>query len=486
MDQAIGLNGFVDDPIDVLAVAGIVREYHSWEWDAPGGGDAKAYPDDLNHFAPNAGGWWNFDDYYAKFRSAPSAVVPAPVMQGSIAWLDPNHDAQPVPRGASTTDPRSYLAHADHLFQFAARYGSARVPDDRLKLAPGQPKKSGLGLIGYFEDWNEPNRFWLGKPGSPGNFSADELGAMLSADYDADCGALGDRAGVRTADPSARMVMAGLVGIDIAYLSAVKTWADAHRGGSFPADVINVHSYSRDPKETGVTERHAGGGISPEADGLEKKLRELVAWRDANLPGRELWLSEFGYDTHPNSPQRAPVVGKQSELVVQGEWLVRTLLASLAAGIDRAFIYMSRDVSAASSTQFSTSGLVYYGDRLPPGRKKHEPKPSWYFVATMKARLAGMVWSGKRESGDPRVMVYGFRSLTTHAGAYVVWAPSSNDTHVSGYRLATGRAADATLVELVPGEKAGKESKLVPRDGAVRIDVSERPVFVLVNDVGAE
>ena len=32
-DKAIGVNGFVDDPIEVTKVAGMVREYHNREWD---------------------------------------------------------------------------------------------------------------------------------------------------------------------------------------------------------------------------------------------------------------------------------------------------------------------------------------------------------------------------------------------------------------------------------------------------------------------
>ena len=34
MDQFVGTNAFIDDPLDKLAVpVGFVREYHSWQWD---------------------------------------------------------------------------------------------------------------------------------------------------------------------------------------------------------------------------------------------------------------------------------------------------------------------------------------------------------------------------------------------------------------------------------------------------------------------
>ena len=45
--------------------------------------------------------------------------------------------------------------------------------------------------------------------------------------------------------------------------------------------------------------QNAGGnyGISPEDCGLSSTVSALCAWRDANVPGLEVWLSEFGYDT---------------------------------------------------------------------------------------------------------------------------------------------------------------------------------------------
>jgi hypothetical protein len=34
MDELIGTNAFIDDPIDRMVAVGFVREYHSWAWDA--------------------------------------------------------------------------------------------------------------------------------------------------------------------------------------------------------------------------------------------------------------------------------------------------------------------------------------------------------------------------------------------------------------------------------------------------------------------
>ncbi|HEV8245322.1 MAG TPA: hypothetical protein VGP93_06125 [Polyangiaceae bacterium] len=476
------MNGFIDDPIAVLAVAGIVREYHPWAWDEGDGASYRGYPGNENKWAPSyaGGGGWNFDSYYRSYQASKSAVIPAPVIQGSVRWLTSDSEAQPVARGQSSTEPRSYAAHADHLFQYAARYGKTKVALDKLKLADGQPRASGLGLVSYFENWNEPDKWWKGAPGAPGNFSAEEFAAMTSADYDGHCRALGETVGVRNADPEARMVLGGLAGQDkvnqLPYLSAIKAWADEHRGGSFPADVINVHHYSR----------NASHGISPEEDQLKSKLEEIVAWRDQNVPGRELWLSEFGYDTNSVTQQGVPSIGTRSEYVVQGAWNIRSYLAAAAAGIDRAFLFMIRDTNYQDKTQFSSSGLVYYGDGSrppPPGKKNHDPKPSWFFVATMKATLSGMLFDGEVKSGNPEVRVYRFNKLSGGGGAYAVWCATARDLSVKGFALELPGATTASLITLADGEPRGKSSPLVLKGGLASVDVSEVPLFVVVDSV---
>jgi len=71
--------------------------------------------------------------------------------------------------------------------------------------------------------------------------------------------------------------------------------------------------------------------------------------RDMHMPDREVWLSEFGYDTDAASPQAAPAVGASTGLQVQGQWLLRSVLALAATGcVSRAHMYMLADVTTGS------------------------------------------------------------------------------------------------------------------------------------------
>ncbi len=473
MDQMIGVNAFIDDPVDKLTVGGFVREYHNWDWDEGDGGKYPGYPKNQNKWNPSygAGGAWNFDAYYANLKSAGITVCPA--IQGGAVWLrapgQGKSSDKPVPAGQEATQPSSYAAHADQLFQYAARYGASVVPDAKLKLAIGQPRRSGLGLLHYFENWNEEDGWWGGREAY---FQPEEFAAMCSADYDGDLGRMGKTFGVKNADPQAKLVMGGLAGLSLDYVKTMKAWAEVHRNGSFPADVINFHHYSND----GGEQQLGKGGISPEAGTLRERMAALVDYCHRNLPGKEVWVTEFGYDTNLMSPQRAPAIGSYSQEEVQGQWLVRSYLALAAAGVDRAVMYMLRDVNAADATQFSSSGLT---SSMNTGWK---PKPSWFYVHTLHDRLAGMRFAEDTPSGNARVKVYRFAGASKPGGAYVIWCPTSDGTTVPSYTLTlSGKTATASRVTLTAGQVSGLTDPLPIPKQSVTLAVSERPIIVLVD-----
>jgi hypothetical protein len=80
MDEFIGTNAFIDDPLDKMLVAGFIREYHPWNWDEggiwmnEGNEEYIGYPNNQNAWSPSyAGGcyvdgvwgtgWFDYDAY---------------------------------------------------------------------------------------------------------------------------------------------------------------------------------------------------------------------------------------------------------------------------------------------------------------------------------------------------------------------------------------------------------------------------------------
>ena len=474
MDTFIGLNGFVDDPVERIAAGGHLREYHNWQWDEGNKSVTyEGYPDHELAWSPSwvsGPGWgWDFDAFYRRLKEAGVAV--SPCLQGCAPYIvnfDPNRsEAKPVADGDDPTQPASYAAHASYLFQFAARYGSTPVDESLLRLRVGQPARSGLGLVRYIENWNEPDKWWRGREAF---FLPFELAAMCSADYDGHRQAMGPRGGVRNADPNMKLVMGGLAGPEIEYLKAMKLWADLHREGDFPADVINLHHYSNDAGGQGG---RPTTGISPEADGLRQRFARIVQWCHRSLPGKEVWVSEFGYDTNPRSVQRAPAIGDAPAEEVQGQWLVRSYLALAAAGVDRAQMYMLRDVNTENPVKYNSSGLT--SEKW----DGHQPKRAWFYVATLHHVLRGTRFDREIPSAHEDVRIYRFRSdAVPRREIYALWCPTSEGTSVPGFVLQVPEADEARLVMLEPNREAGRSISVGIEQGAMTVDVSERPVLL--------
>ncbi len=467
VDQMIGINTFVNDPMGRMKVAGFVREYHNWMWcEGNNSISYPGYPNNQNEF--NTLGW-NFDYFYQNLKQL--GITACPDIQGNTPWLmDFDYSRlsdKPVPDSLDPTLPSSYAAHADHMFQYAARYGFVEVADSLLKLAPDEHRYSGLGLLRYYENWNEQDKWWKG---GGAFFNPYEYAAMASADCDGHMGTMGATFGVKNADPKSKLVMAGLADPDLDYVKAMKLWSDYHRNGDFPVDVINVHHYCND----GNSQTSGSIGISPEAGDLKGLMTEFVQYRNTWLPGKEVWITEFGYDTHPSSVQRAPAIASYSQEEVQAQWLVRSYLALAAAGVDRAVMYMLRDTDPTSTSKFSTSGLVSYGG------DGYQPKTSWYYVYTMKNRLKNMIFHSIIPSGNPDVWIYRFIHTRQNLSAYVIWSPTSDGTVVENYQLnLPGTEPKATLVEMEDGSITGNAIELSVDDYKVSVSVSERPVFVM-------
>lgn len=470
MDELVGVNAFIDDPIENIKAVNFVREYHSWSWDEGVNDTYKEYPDNEKAWAPShaGGGAWNFDKYYKTLRDADINVVPC--IQGSVDWITKGHVAKPVSENNDPLSPASYIAHADHLFQFAARYGSNKVDDAFLKLFPNQDRISGLNLIEYYENWNEPNNDWSD---SENYFSPYEFAAMCSADYDGHMQTLGNTVGIKNADPKAKMVMGGLASFNIDYLRSLKFWSDYNRNGSIPFDVLNFHHYSNNRNKP---DGKFISGISPEEDSLKEKLIKVIEYRDNEMPGKEVWFTEFGYDTHPNSPQRAPKIGSMSQEEVQAIWLVRSFLAIAAAKVDKASMFMLRDVNPDNSTKYQTSGLT---SNKASGFK---PKTSWFYIHTLKNRLSGMYFEKEIQSSKD-VLVYKFKHINKKEDAYVIWSPTSVDKILKNYNFKTDQKLNNNKIELITfvDDKMEGESQFLSLNGnSIRITVSEKPQIIKV------
>jgi len=446
---------------EILSCVSSVRAYHNWNWSDGGMASAApwgfpqcsyypSYDSNYYDFSPD----WQMKHHDDDYNTITNSGIEIDACLQTSAYYFMNsteskENIKPLFEGTNSNDPASYKAHADYLFQYTARYGSNPVPDSLLKLDNNtthcdnqdrnQPRLSGLGYVTYVENWNEPDKFWSPWNDSTVQFTPFQMAAMSSADYDGHEQKLGNTFGVKNADPNIKMVMGGISFLNLDYIKSMKLWSEYNRTDKkFPADVLNFHHYSNNG--TGTFQRAATIGISPEQDSLKLKLKEIVKYRNANLPDMEIWLSEFGYDTHPSSPQRVPEVGPYSQLEMQGRWLMRSFLEISASGIDRAHLFNIQDDGTGDSTQYYTSGLV-------TDNNNRLKKPSWYYIHALKNTLKGFYFSKEIPSMNSDINLYEFKNLNDDSVIYAVWCNTSDNTVVHSYKINLG--SDACSANLI-------------------------------------
>jgi len=400
----LGINGFHWIPANLVQPFAYYREYQMWHWMEGQKG--------INRFSPSDYGNANYDTHYEELKS--KGIRPIACLNTTPSWLTEGypfswhlHENKPVQRWEDPNKPASYDEFARFCWQVTARYGRKQQPDQLLTIngsprwtsdSPLNKKKSGLNLLEFIEIWNEPDKWWLRHLDFP-YFTPEQYAAMLSACYDGHEGTMGPGYGVKTADPSMKVVMAGLTNFDLNYVKRMIAWCKANRKDQrFPADVVSFHHYAN--VRSGL-EEFFEYGVSPEQDDLRNKLLPLVSWCKSNIPGTTFWLSEFGYDTSPNSPQHAVAFGPYSIQTVQGMWLVRSYIEAIAAGVDVCFAYNLCDEQDPNGL-FGSCGLV---TNEMSGFNKKE---SWFQMKILADKLNGLTFE-KDISTAPDVRIYQFK-----------------------------------------------------------------------------
>ncbi len=492
LGEMMGICGFVaagggNCTVEQLSCATVLREYHNFGWSY----NDKFYPKKASFFSGSMG---NFDALYKAYTEAGIEVVPCP------QWATSNNPAKIYENGALRVatywekfSASSYKTYADAMFIMAARYGHTNSPElvaiqkthvQSTSLVNDQ--MTGLGYINWIELGNEPN----GEDNL--GYTPYQLAALTSAAYDGHGKTLTlDNAnldpeteyhlGIKNADPNMKVAMSGLAGIGSNYVGSMIYWMKANReDGQVSMDAFNVHNYCCTTYSLNGVEIKVGAApeewTSYGIDGLANALSYLITARDKYYPEKEVWLTEFGWDTNWSyeTMTAAHAYGEYSSRQVQAMWLTRAYLILSALGIDKATMYMCEDVGGTTD-EFSVGKYGTCGVFDGQGKAKD----SYYYLYTLKETLGNMTFIQEIDSGRGDVWIYQFADEEGNVG-YAVWCPTSDGTKVADYELYIG-ADSAVLTEAVNEDKDGVQTNLTATNGTVKINVSENPVYVVVN-----
>lgn len=288
-------------------------------------------------------------------------------------WFTPTgrqdgaNDHAPCKPCDQRSNPESYRDYSAMLFQVAARYGRVKHPDAVLRVDKTprwnndilNEKKSGLNLLTFLEVWNEEKWWNKGGPNSAAYIEPETMAAMMSAAYDGHCGTMGPGVGIKTADPSMRVVMPGLTDFDLNYCKKMDQWFwDNRMDKSWPCDVISFHHYSNTGNKKGQypAQWNSSGACTPSGDANIVSVLDVIEFAEGL--GKKVWVTEFGADTkEPSGVFAKPRLGMSAE-DLQSKIIIETAEFYKAAGVERVFIFTGPDEpGSADGGQFESSGL---------------------------------------------------------------------------------------------------------------------------------
>ncbi|WP_159523085.1 hypothetical protein [Sunxiuqinia indica] len=363
--------------------------------------------------------------------------------------------------GSKATD---YLERIEFVSQLVARYGSQKIDSSFLKTAD---KLSGLNYITYYEDDNEPDYWWWET-----KWPAEHYAKYCNAVHDGTGVQTNSKhplLGIKTVDPNAKHVLAGLAKKDTVYLQKILDSSN----GKVPFDVVNIHMYCTDDTN----------GYSPENEkyGFEKKLTPLLNWRDRTIPGMPFWMTEFGWDTYIDQNKQHSCTYIDFEQ--QANYLLRSYFILLKMGFEKAFMYMASDHNSHDTIKYASSGY-FFDNRLAQKRK-----PSFYYQVLAQNILGSSIFkkviSFAEISGTNENYCFEFENSNKSEKIYVLWTRetnSSNDTGAtSAYQLDLG-FKPTSAYSVLPKDKHENGEKIDAdiNGKTINLKLTETPQFLII------
>lgn len=409
----LGLNGhFTFKPELYSPVCRLVRNYHNVSWDVKQPGDPITLPVCVNKV--------NWDSLYSKWKSHGFEVNACAIFG---------------PFGPQSENYKSLWAGQ---MDWAEEYG--------YQMAKVLGRK---GLVTSIEVGNEPGvRF-------DDALYRDIFERMA--------------AGVRRGDPDLKILTCTVHDgpADNYHKNLTETFGDSKLTPLY--DVLNVHVYAQKMKADQAHPWERSYPEDPKIDYLTR-VDAVIDWRDKNAPGKEIWITEFGYDACSEAAmQKREGWFKKlgwtgvSELE-QAQWLVRSLLCFAERDVERAYIYFYDDSDKAAT--HAAAGLTRHG----------KPKPAYWAVKQFYEKLGDFRFNRVLRQAEEELYAYEFVA-TDGRLVWVLWSPTgsgrSEEVHLRQLPSAPKEIVVMTLEDGAPVAVKAEHS-----GAGIRLEVGESPVYI--------
>lgn len=393
---------------------------------------------------------------------------------------------------ADSTDPRSYDRLSRMMWEYGAAFGKNKYPASALQYSIPAGRVSGLNTAQFVESGNENNGDWLGK-----NlwYSPQAWIAYNSAFYDGDGGKMGNRFGIKRADPTIQVVMGGNAYPWYPYMKAMSYWAYYSRPDHrVPFDIYNFHDYEYvrgKPHSSFQPENYHAIGYK----NIREYWQSIVDSAHAILRTK-VWNTEWGYDRNSSLTNAVAVIRGVDSAQVQAEWIARSwIMQSFVRGLDVSVYYMLananwKDYDSAAFNNYSTCGLVsgaYHG--TPCCTFNFYAFPAYYFQHTIYTILKNYKPDSIIYENGLRDSIYMYRYVNAFhpdSTAYVIWSGTISNKTIRGLKLNTGRANNIVSdIQLKYKYMNGDTTRITAGvRGEISLTVTEAPQIILTRRDG--
>lgn len=232
-------------------------------------------------------------------------------------------------------------------------------------------------------------------------------------------------------------------------------------------DALSIHTYSE--LEPWPTFKRSFPE-DPKAVFLQP-VKDLITWRDKHLPGKPIWVTEFGWDASTKQPDPnsdwAKWAGNTDQQ--QADWLARGALELWRLGVDRAYQFWFNDEDQPS--MHGSSGLT----------RNYQPKTSFYALQSLMSELRGWKYEADLMRQEAKAYAIQLAPPAGRAGRkWVAWVPTREGAPAKvTLPLGAKKGAGITAFTLATSPASPKPVKLSPApDGTVTVTISGTPTVI--------
>lgn len=227
-------------------------------------------------------------------------------------------------------------------------------------------------------------------------------------------------------------------------------------------DILNVHSYAF--KDHWPTWRRSYPE-DPKIDYL-KEIQSVIKWRNDHAPGKQVWLTEFGYDSSTKTPDKT---GQWKDWVgvtddQQAQYTVRSFLVFSAMDVDRAYLYFFNDKDEPQL--HGASGIT----------RNFKPKPAFHAMAHLYKTLGDYRFAKAIVQKDDLYCYEYDNPSKPNEKIYAAWSPTG--TNKSATKILP-LPPNVYRAEQMPTEKGNApQIKTKPNQGGIQAEITETPIYL--------